>query len=180
MHCLYLKKILLQVIPSLLILTFIIFCLVYVAGDPVSMMLPENATPADREALRESLGLNEPFLVQYMGFLGDLVRGDFGMSLQYQQPASDLVFSRLTATLTLSLIAMVIAIIISIPLGIYAALKRNTVLDFFDFWGFHSGKSNAKLLDWHHAYIIFLLFCFQSFLYQEPHLLYILCCLPLR
>lgn len=56
MHCLYLKKILLQVIPSLLILTFIIFCLVYVAGDPVSMMLPENATPADREALRESLG----------------------------------------------------------------------------------------------------------------------------
>lgn len=66
-----------------------------------------------------------------MGFLGDLVRGDFGMSLQYQQPASDLVFSRLTATLTLSLIAMVIAIIISIPLGIYAALKRNTVLDFF-------------------------------------------------
>lgn len=126
----FLKKVLFQVIPSLLILTFIIFCLVYVAGDPASMMLPENATAADREALRESLGLNEPFLMQYIGFLGDLLRGDFGMSLQYQQPASELVFSRLTATLSLSLIAMVIAIVISIPLGIYAALKRNTVLDF--------------------------------------------------
>ncbi len=125
-----LKKVFLQVIPSLLILTFIIFCLVYVAGDPVSMMLPENATAADREALRESLGLNQPFLTQYIGFLGDLLRGDFGMSLQYQQPASDLVFSRLIETLTLSFIAMVIAILISIPLGIYAALKRNTVLDF--------------------------------------------------
>ncbi|GAF16998.1 dipeptide transport system permease protein DppB [Bacillus sp. JCM 19046] len=126
----FLKKILFQVIPSLLILTFIIFCLVYVAGDPASMMLPENATAADREALRESLGLNEPFLTQYTAFLGDLIRGDFGTSLQYQQPATDLVLSRLTATLSLSLIAMFIAIVISIPLGIYAALKRNTVLDF--------------------------------------------------
>ncbi|WP_353625989.1 hypothetical protein [Bacillus sp. JCM 19041] len=63
-----LKKVLLQVVPSLLILTFIIFCLVYVAGDPASMMLPENATAADREMLRDSLGLNEPFLIQYIIF----------------------------------------------------------------------------------------------------------------
>ena len=125
----FLKKVVVQVIPSLLILTLIIFFLFYVAGDPVSVMLPENATAADREVLREALGLNEPFFVQYLHFLSDLLRGDFGMSLQYQQPAIDLVFSRLWATLALSIVAMIIAIVISIPLGIYAAIKRNTFVD---------------------------------------------------
>lgn len=124
-----LKKIAFQVVPSLLILTFIIFVLVYVAGDPVSMMLPESATAADREVLREALGLNDPFLIQYLRFFTDLLSGDFGMSLQYQQPAMPLVLNRLWATLSLSLASMGIAIIISLPLGIYAALKRNSWID---------------------------------------------------
>lgn len=124
-----LKKIGFQVIPSLILLTFIIFVLVYVAGDPVSMMLPEGATAADREILREALGLNEPFLIQYFRFFADMIRGDFGISLQYQQPAMPLVLNRLVATLSLSLVAVGIGIVISLPLGIYAALKRNTWVD---------------------------------------------------
>jgi len=112
-------------------LTVIIFGLVYVAGDPVANMLPENATQEDRMVLTEALGLDKPIYVQYFNYLKDLLQGDFGMSYQYQEPALDLVLERLPATLTLSLIAMFVAIIISIPLGIFAALKRNTFLDFF-------------------------------------------------
>lgn len=124
-----LKKIAFQAIPSLIILTFIIFVLVYVAGDPVSMMLPENATAVDREILREALGLNDSFLRQYSRFFTDLIRGDFGSSLQYQQPALPLVLNRLWATLSLSLASIGVGIFISLPLGIYAALKRNTWVD---------------------------------------------------
>lgn len=126
----YLKRSLLQIVPSLFILTLIVFALVYVAGDPVSHMLPENATVKDREILAESLGLNEPFHVQYVHYLTDMLRGDFGESYQYQRPALSLVTERLFATITLSVLAMIIAIIISIPLGIIAALKRNTIIDF--------------------------------------------------
>ncbi|MUK88870.1 ABC transporter permease subunit [Ornithinibacillus sp. L9] len=120
----------LQIIPSLLILTLIIFALVYVAGDPVSQMLPENATAEDRAILSESLGLDQPFHIQYFQYVGDLIRGDFGMSYQYQEPALELVTERLTATIALSLMAMLVAIFISIPLGILAAIKRNTIIDF--------------------------------------------------
>ncbi|SES66143.1 peptide/nickel transport system permease protein [Oceanobacillus limi] len=126
----YLKRSLLQIIPSLLILTLIVFALVYVAGDPVSQMLPENATAEDRAILTEALGLDEPFHIQYLQYLGDMIRGDFGTSYQYQEPALELVTERLAATLTLSLMALSVAIFISIPLGILAALKRNTVIDF--------------------------------------------------
>src|SRR5690554_997916 len=93
------------------------------------MMLPEGATAADREILREVLGLNEPFLMQYFRFFTDMIRGDFGISLQYQQPAMPLVLNRLVATLSLSLVAVGIGVVISLPLGIYAALKRNTWVD---------------------------------------------------
>lgn len=126
----FLKRSVLQIVPTLFILTLIVFGLVYVAGDPVSMMLPENATAEDRAVLEEALGLNDPFFVQYLNYIKDLITGDFGNSLQYREPALQLVMERLPATLTLSLMAMGIAIIISIPLGIYAALKRNSFLDF--------------------------------------------------
>lgn len=126
----FLKRSVLQIVPTLFILTLIVFGLVYVAGDPVSMMLPENATAEDRALLEEALGLNDPFFVQYLNYIKDLITGDFGNSLQYREPALQLVMERLPATLTLSLMAMGIAIIISIPLGIYAALKRNSFLDF--------------------------------------------------
>ncbi|MFD1929238.1 ABC transporter permease [Sporosarcina siberiensis] len=127
----YLLQRLLQIIPVLLIITLVVFTLVYVAGDPVSLMLPEDASTADREALREALGLNEPFLYQYIQFVTEISRGNFGTSFRYNQEALPLVLERLPATFELAAASMFIAIIIAIPLGIYSARKRNSFTDIF-------------------------------------------------
>ncbi|MDQ0209169.1 ABC transporter permease [Alkalicoccobacillus murimartini] len=126
----YIKRSLLQIIPSLIILAFIIFALVYLAGDPVSLMLPENATAEDRAILAKSLGLDQPFYIQFFDYMKNLITGNFGESYLYNEPALGLVTERLGATLWLSAMAMFVAIGISIPLGIIAALKRNTLIDF--------------------------------------------------
>ena len=79
----YFVRRILQIIPVLLIISFIVFSLVFIAGDPVALMLPDDATPEDVELLRESLGLNDPFIVQYTTYLWNLVQGDFGESYRY-------------------------------------------------------------------------------------------------
>lgn len=81
----YLLKRIVQIIPVLLILTLIIFCLVYVAGDPVALMLPPEAGEQAKAALREALGLDKPFYEQFFIYIGNLLRGDFGTSYQYNQ-----------------------------------------------------------------------------------------------
>jgi peptide/nickel transport system permease protein len=113
------------------IITFVVFVLVYMAGDPVSLMLPEDASDKDREALREALGLNEPFVFQYLHFISDLFKGNFGTSFRYNQEALPLVLERLPATFQLAAASMVVATILAIPLGIYSARKRNSLVDLF-------------------------------------------------
>lgn len=137
----YLVKRLLQIIPVLFIITFVVFVLVYLAGDPVALMLPEDASEADREALRTALGLNEPFLYQYFHFIGDLIQGNFGTSFRYHQEALPLVLERLPATFELAAASMLIAIIIAIPLGIFSAQKRNSFVDLFITGGSVLGKA---------------------------------------
>ncbi|OJH20729.1 ABC transporter permease [Bacillus obstructivus] len=137
----YLVKRLLQIIPVLFIITFVVFVLVYLAGDPVALMLPEDASEADREALRTALGLNEPFLYQYIHFIGDLIQGNFGTSFRYHQEALPLVLERLPATFELAAASMLIAIIIAIPLGIFSAQKRNSFVDLFITGGSVLGKA---------------------------------------
>ncbi|NWQ44610.1 ABC transporter permease [Bacillus sp. EB106-08-02-XG196] len=137
----YLARRLLQIIPVLFIITFVVFVLVYLAGDPVALMLPEDSSEADREALREALGLNESFLYQYFHFLGDLFRGNFGTSFRYNQEALPLVLERLPATFELAAASMIVAIIIAIPLGIYSARKRNSFVDLFITGGSVLGKA---------------------------------------
>ncbi|MFA9560027.1 ABC transporter permease [Evansella sp. AB-rgal1] len=127
----YVRRSLLQVIPSLFIISFIIFILVYVAGDPVTLMLPETATQEDRERLTVALGLDQPFHMQYVQYVTNMLQGDFGTSYVYRQPAFDLVMERLGITLLLAACSMLVAIVISIPLGLLAALYRNSVIDFF-------------------------------------------------
>ncbi|TDQ37677.1 ABC transporter permease [Aureibacillus halotolerans] len=127
----FLKRIVIQVVPTMLILTFVVFALVYLAGDPVSLMLPENATQEDRAILEKELGLDQHFLIQYVQYMGDLARGDFGTSYQYHQEALPLVVERLTATLSLAGMALGVGILMSLPLGVIAALKRNTFVDYF-------------------------------------------------
>ncbi|MGB4181949.1 MAG: ABC transporter permease [Dethiobacteria bacterium] len=127
----YLCRRFLQIVPVLFLITLIVFCLVYVAGDPVSLMLPLDAPPEQFEALRSSLGLDRPLPVQYLSFLSRLARGDFGESFRYKQPALDIVIERIPATLELALVSMIFATIISIPMGIWSATRKDTVIDIF-------------------------------------------------
>lgn len=127
----YIMKRLLEIVPVLLIITFVVFILVYHTGDPVSMMLPEDASHEERENLREALGLNDPFLVQYGNFLKNVFTGDFGISLRYNTEALPLVLERLPATFELAGAAMIIALFISIPLGVWSANKRSSFVDLF-------------------------------------------------
>lgn len=120
---------LLEFIPVLFIISFIVFTLVYIAGDPVALMLPEDATTEDIENLRIALGLDQPFIVQYGKYFLGLVTGDFGESFRYNSAALPLVLERLPATLELAIAALTIAIIISIPLGIWSATRKNTPMD---------------------------------------------------
>lgn len=125
----FLIRRLLQIIPVLFIISFVVFCLVFVAGDPVALMLPEDASPEDIEQLRESLGLNKPFHIQYFTYMLGLVKFDFGESFRYGQSALPIVLERLPATLELATASMFIAIIIAIPFGIWSATKKNSPVD---------------------------------------------------
>ncbi|MFD1861458.1 ABC transporter permease [Planococcus chinensis] len=137
----YFFKSLLKTIPVLILITLIVFLLVRVTGDPVSLMLPETATDAERDSLREAMGFNDPIMVQYFNYLGDLVTGDFGDSFRYNTDALNLIFERLPATLELAVAAMIVAIIISVPLGILSAVKRNSFFDLFITGGAVLGKA---------------------------------------
>jgi len=110
-------------------ITLIIFIITHMIGDPVSLLLSPEATQIDREELIRELGLDRPLPVQYMVFLKDAVRGDFGTSFRHQRPALGLVLQHLPATLELTVAAMVLSILISIPLGILASIKPGSFLD---------------------------------------------------
>lgn len=118
-----------QIIPVLLIISFIVFMLVYVAGDPVTLMLPDDATEQDRQVLREALGLDQPFLVQYGNYVLGMLQGDFGRSYHYGGDAGSIVLERLPATFELAFAAIVFAIAIAIPLGIWSATVKNSPAD---------------------------------------------------
>lgn len=137
----YLFVNLVKTIPVLLLITIIVFLLVRVTGDPVSLMLPETATAEERDSLREALGFNEPLPVQYLTYLGNLVQGDFGNSFRYNTDALTIVLERLPATFELAVVSMIIAIVISVPLGILSAVKRNSFLDLFITGGSVLGKA---------------------------------------
>lgn len=125
----FLLRRLFQIIPVLLIISFIVFSLVFIAGDPVALMLPDDASQEDVEQLREALGLNEHFIVQYGIYLRDLVTGDFGTSYRYGTDALEVVLERLPATLELAGLALFLSVVTAIPLGIWSATKRNTSMD---------------------------------------------------
>ena len=122
----YLARRLLQTIPVLLIVTVLVFALVRLSGDPVTLMLPEDASAEQVALLREALGLDRPLPEQYLRFLTGLLRGDLGTSLRYgNQSALLVVLERLPATLLLAASALAIAVALSLPLGVWAARYRN-------------------------------------------------------
>ena len=116
----------LQGILVMLVVGLIAFSLFNFVGDPVSLMLPPEATQADREQMRGALGLDKPFYVQFFTFIGNAVQGNFGISLRLGRPVSTLLVERLPATLELAMTAALIGLFVGIPVGVYTALKRDS------------------------------------------------------
>ena len=115
----------------MLVVAFIAFSLFNYVGDPINMMLGQDATPEQKVELRESLGLDKPFYVQFGAFVGNAARGEFGLSLRQARPVSTLIKERLPATLELAACAAVLALVGGVMLGVYTALKRNGVFSQF-------------------------------------------------
>ncbi|MCZ7482670.1 ABC transporter permease [Rhizobium rhizogenes] len=127
----YIGKRLLVAIPTLLIISIFVFSLQkLLPGDPVLAMAGEERDPATIEFLREKYRLNEPVPLQYLNWLGGVVTGDFGISLRTNQPVLELIGQKLPVTIQLAVMAMFFAMVIGIPIGILAAVKKNTWIDY--------------------------------------------------
>jgi peptide/nickel transport system permease protein len=109
----------------MLAVALVAFVMFRFLGDPVTNMLPETATTADREELREHLGLNDSVVVQFTKFLVNAAQGDFGISYRNRRPVQDLIAERLPATLELVFAAAILALALGIPMGVYTALNRH-------------------------------------------------------
>src|SRR6266403_657356 len=110
-------------VPTLLGLLAVTFVLARVIpADPVALVAGETATPAQVEALRHQLGFDRPLPVQFVGYVGRLLRGDLGTSLYTTRPIADDLASRLPATIELTLAAMAVSVLVGIPLGVVSAL----------------------------------------------------------
>ena len=108
----------LQSLVVMLVVALVSFALFRYVGDPISTMMGQEATIADREALRERLGLNDPFVVQFFNFVTRAMQGDFGISYRLQQPVMELILSRLPATLELALVSGVLAFVFGVGFGV--------------------------------------------------------------
>lgn len=112
----------------MVLVSMLSFALFNFIGDPVSNLVGENATVNEREAMRQSLGLDQPLPLQYLKFVGRAVQGEFGVSYRNIEPVSRVIASRLPATLELSLIAAILALGVGIPMGVYAGLHPRSLL----------------------------------------------------
>jgi peptide/nickel transport system permease protein len=128
------QYILRRLIHSLIIVwgcaTLVFFLIRAIPGDPVIQMLGTEYTPEAADALRDKLGLDEPVYIQYVQWLGNMIRGDFGTSITGAESVGSAIMSGLPKTLSISVMAFIIATAIAIPAGVLAALKRNSFADF--------------------------------------------------
>ena len=120
-----------QAILCIIGLTMIVFMLIRISGDPVSMMLPLEATPADYEAMRTRLGLDRPIYIQYANFILGIVQGDFGTSIRFNEPCFDIFILKFPNTLQLAVTSMAVAVFLGVPVGILSAVKFGTWFDNF-------------------------------------------------
>lgn len=126
----YILRRVLLLIPVIIGVTFIVFTIMYFTpGDPAQIILGENAPEESVQRLREEMGLNDPFIVQYVRFLKNAVRGDFGRSYTTKRPVFNEVLSRFPATLKLTISGMIVAVAIGIPVGIISATKQYSAVD---------------------------------------------------
>jgi len=125
----YLVRQLLQLVVVILGISVLAFAILHVIGDPVLLLLPQNAGKAEFERYRKLLGLDQPIHVQYVKFVAGALHGDFGKSWYADTPAFRLVLERMPPTIYLTLAGLGTALLIALPLGIVAALKRHSLVD---------------------------------------------------
>lgn len=121
-----------RVLQSVLVIigvTLVSFIALQVGGDPTYLFVSERATAEEIAVVRHALGFDRPLHVQYLSYVANLTRGDFGQSLSYRQPALDLVLAAFPATVELAVFAFAIAVSLAVPLGVLSALKRGTSTD---------------------------------------------------
>lgn len=116
-------------IVVLLGVSLIVFVLIRLSGDPTALMVPLDASEEDIAQLRSQLGFDRPLPVQYLDFLGDALRLDFGQSIRHGRSAMDMVLERMPATIQLTIAAFVVALAIAIPLGVFSALRPDSLID---------------------------------------------------
>ncbi|OLC17928.1 MAG: ABC transporter permease [Candidatus Rokubacteria bacterium 13_1_40CM_69_27] len=121
---------LLQSIVSMFVVSVVVFALVRLSGDPIQIMAPPEATEADIKIMRAYLGLDRPWPIQYGRFVTRALQGDFGQSVRFRRPALDLILERYGATFELGGLAVLIVIVVALPVGVYAAVRRGTALDY--------------------------------------------------
>ena len=126
----FLLRRLLLLIPVLWGVATLVFLLLHlIPGDPIDLMLGDSALGTDRETLRDQLGLNDPLIIQYIRYFGDLLQGDWGTSLFSKKPVFEEIMERVPATMELMFGAMVVTILVAMPLGLIAAVKKGTWID---------------------------------------------------
>ena len=117
-----------QAVLVMLTVGLIAFALFNYVGDPINNMVGQDTSLADRERLRQELGINDTFIVQFARFVGRAARGEFGLSYQQARPVGQIILEKMPATLELSFVAAILALAIGVPMGIYTGLHRQSWL----------------------------------------------------
>lgn len=125
----YILRRLWQSVIVLIGVSILAFVVLFLSGDPTYLYVNEMASDAEIQMVRERMGFDKPIYIQYWNFFKNAVRGDFGNSMKYGQPAMGIVLERLPATIELTIVAIFIAVFFAIPLGVIAAVKRNSLFD---------------------------------------------------
>lgn len=120
-----------QSLITILLVMFVVFMAARVAGDPVTLLVDFDASQEDIDKLRGELGFDDPLPIQFVDFVSDAIRGDFGISFRTSRPAMGEVLERVPASLQLASLSLLFALVISIPLGVLAAITRGSSLDMF-------------------------------------------------
>jgi len=115
-----------QAVLVMLAVALIAFALSDFVGDPINNMVGQDTTLAERERLRQELGLNDNFVVRFARFVGHAAQGEFGLSYQHARPVGEIILEKLPATLELSLVAAALALLLGVPMGIYTGINRHS------------------------------------------------------
>jgi peptide/nickel transport system permease protein len=117
-----------QALAVMVVVSLVSFMLFNFVGDPVDNMVGQEATYEERLSIRENLGLNDPFVVQFGRFMVNAVQGEFGISYRIQRPVAELISERMPATLELVIVSAILSVLIGIPLGVYTGINRDSAL----------------------------------------------------